>query len=329
MFKKRLILALGLAAAWCFAPAAHAGTMVLDSFVDQSPATIDLPATKLLMATINTSATQGGNDATATAVSISGTILAADVAEVCVDYGAAQVACQTNPADLGNISIGLGGNQKGGSPFDYRITLNGSAAGKTIQFTVQSISNVDMVDNIPLPAPTALRTIAGGATAAEVTTDPATNVTDVTARLWGNVTTDGSPSVSTCGVDWGITPTGPYDVGTQSVACSGTGQFFVDVSGLTPDTPYYYIAWADNGVRANASNERPFTTLPAASLPKWAATSPRTAMRQLRRGASTGKPIRPGRKTERRSRWARVSGNTSRRSAHCHPERRSTTAPTR
>jgi hypothetical protein len=113
---------------------------------------------------------------------------------------------------------------------------------------------------------------------AVVATDPATNVTDVTARLWGNVTTDGSPGVSTCGVDWGTTPTGPYDVGTQSVACSGAGQFFVDISGLTPDTPYYYIAWADNGVRANASNERPFTTLPAASLPArgvyWQADTP-------------------------------------------------------
>ena len=102
---------------------------------------------------------------------------------------------------------------------------------------------------------------------AEVATDPATNVTDVTARLWGNVTTDGTPGVSTCGVDWGTTPSGPYNDGTQSVACSGTGQFFVDVSGLTPDTPYYYIAWADNGVRADAPTEQPFTTSPAASLP--------------------------------------------------------------
>jgi hypothetical protein len=230
MFKKRLTIALWLAAAWGFSPAAHAGTMVLDSFVDQSPATIDLPATQLLM-------------------------------------GAAQVACQTNPADLGNISIGLGGNQKGGSPFDYRITLNPSAAGKTIQFTVVSITNADMVDNIPLPASTATRTVAGGGAPPVVATLPATDVTDIRATLWGDVTTDGTPGVSTCGIDWGTTSGGPYTTGSDSVACSGTGQFSVNATGLTPDLDYFFIAWADNGTREDAPSELSFRTSPAIVVP--------------------------------------------------------------
>jgi hypothetical protein len=260
MFKKRLIMALGLAVAWGFAPAAHAGTMVLDSFVDQSPATIDLPATQLLMATVNTSATQGGNDATATAVSIGGTIVAADVAEVCVDYASLQVTCQANPSNLANISLSMGGNQKGGSPFDYRVTLNPSAAGKTIQLTVASITNADMVDNIPLPASTATRTVAGGAVAPTVTSPTFADVTDTAATLGGTLTDNGGDAGTTCGVEWGTTPGGPYPNTVSDVACSVGVPFTTGVSGLPASTQIYFRATATNSAATANSAENTFTT---------------------------------------------------------------------
>ena len=141
MNKRFLFKLLGSITAMFVIPGqAFAGTMLLDSFVDQTPATINLPATNLLMATLNTSADKGGDDATATAVNIGGTVAASDVSEVCVDYATVQVSCTTIAGSLTNISITLGGNQKGGDPFDYRVTLNPSAGGKTIQLTVVSMS---------------------------------------------------------------------------------------------------------------------------------------------------------------------------------------------
>ena len=176
MFRKRLIVVLGLALAWGFSPAANAGTMNLNSFVDQSPATVDAPTTRLLMATVNTSASQGGNDADSTTVSIGGTVALADVAEVCAFYNSVLVTCVADPSPLTDISIALGGNQKGGASFDYYVTLNASAAGETISLTVESVTNTNLTDNIPLPQSTATRPITGGSTIPTVTADVAADI---------------------------------------------------------------------------------------------------------------------------------------------------------
>jgi len=70
-----------LLVAWVFiSGSAYAGTMILETFVDQTTDPINLPAAKLLVATINTSGIQGGNDATATTVSVGGTVVPADIA---------------------------------------------------------------------------------------------------------------------------------------------------------------------------------------------------------------------------------------------------------
>jgi hypothetical protein len=90
MFRRRFFLVLGLILAMAASPSANAGTMILDSFVDQSPDPINLPATKLLMATVNTTGDKGGNDASATTVTIGGSVAAADVVEI-----TARGLCQT------------------------------------------------------------------------------------------------------------------------------------------------------------------------------------------------------------------------------------------
>jgi hypothetical protein len=98
---------------------------------------------------------------------------------------------------------------------------------------------------------------------AVVDTLPATNPTEDGATLWGEITTDGTPT-ATLNIEWGET-SGNYNLGDQPVG-TGAGQFSIDVSGLDPDTTYFYRAWADNGVRVNGAEE-PFTTAPAAVLP--------------------------------------------------------------
>ncbi len=183
--------------------------MILDSFVDQTTDPINLPATKLLMATVNTSGDKGGNDASATTVTIVGTVVPADVAEVCVDYNSVEVTCQANPNPLSNISLALPGNQKGGALFDYRVTLNPSAGGKTIQVTVVSITNTTITDNIPLPESTAPVSIAGAVTvptlSSPVLIGGLTTVTSSSATLGATQDTNGGAAVTARGIVWNTT----------------------------------------------------------------------------------------------------------------------------
>jgi hypothetical protein len=65
MFRKQSIFVLGLVLVWGVSPSAYAGTMILDSFVDQTTDPIDQTIGSQLIATVNTSGTQGGNDASA------------------------------------------------------------------------------------------------------------------------------------------------------------------------------------------------------------------------------------------------------------------------
>ena len=87
MFRKRVLPITALLLAMVASPAANAAKLALDSFTDQTPATIDLPATKLLMASVGTSVQGGGpaDDALTTTVTIGGSVVAADIVEVCVD----------------------------------------------------------------------------------------------------------------------------------------------------------------------------------------------------------------------------------------------------
>lgn len=282
IIKRKFLLVLGFMLTWGVSLSANAAALILDSFVDQSPATINLPATKLLMATVNTTADKGGVDAADTTVSIGGSVVAADIAEVCVDYAAAEIACQINPNPLTNILITLAGNQKGGSPFDYRVTLNPSAAGKTIQLTVESIVAATLTDNITLPQSTALRTIAGGAPPT-VTTPTFADVTDTTATLGGNVTDPGSAAVTDRGIEWGTTPGGPWPNSVAS-GTGGTGSFTVPVTGLPSSSNIYFRAWADNGVRAYSAESSFTTNAPAAPPTVTVSAATEIAANQARLG---------------------------------------------
>ena len=269
MFKGKFPKISSLILALIVSPVAYAAvTIVLNTFTDQTPATIDLPATKLLMASVATS-TQGGgqaNDATATTVTIGGTVAAADIAQVCVDYGGTEVACVASPGSLTNISISLPGTQGGGAAFDYRVTLNPSSAGKTIFLSVVSVTATGSVtDNIPLPASTATRTISGGVTAPTVTSPTFADVTDTTATLGGNVTNDNGTTVTSRGIEWGTSPGGPYPNSVPEGG-GGTGIFTVPVTGLPSSTTIYFRAWADNGATGHSS-ESSFTTNAPAVAP--------------------------------------------------------------
>jgi hypothetical protein len=275
MNKKTSLLLCALFLGATASPSAIAGTMILDIFVDDTTGPIDQEIAKFQMATINNTADKGGNDATSTTVSIGGSVSAAQIAEVCVNYGGVEQSCQTNPGSLANIVLDLPGNnaQKGGSPFTYHVTIdttaNPSAIGETISLIVHSIANTDLIDNIPLTTnpSTEEQTIISSSGVAPTVDTPTSGTPTYDNPTWsadlgGTVSDAGTPStLSSCGVDWGTAsanpPTTPYPNSVPGgVPCSGTGDSFtVNVTGLPSSSTIYFRGWADNGLRGYSTTE--------------------------------------------------------------------------
>ena len=78
---------------------------------------------------------------------------------------------------------------------------------------------------------------------------PATSVTGSSAQLNGNVTRDNGLAVDERRFDWGTTIDGvwPSTNWTNQVTVSG-GHFSFNLAGLSPNTIYYFRAWAHNSL---------------------------------------------------------------------------------
>jgi len=93
----------------------------------------------------------------------------------------------------------------------------------------------------------------------DVTTNAATHIGLTTARLHGVITDDGG---DTCEwrLQWGEA-TGVYDYDSSWTGSLTSGQsFYVDISGLSPDTTYYFRAQGRNAVGLASGSELSFTT---------------------------------------------------------------------
>jgi hypothetical protein len=99
-----------------------------------------------------------------------------------------------------------------------------------------------------------------------VTTQAVTGIGTTTARGNGNITYLGSPDPTEHGVCWNTTgtPTTADNI-TEEGGASATGAFTSDMTGLSPNTPYYVRAYATNSADTVYGNEVTFTTDPQAS----------------------------------------------------------------
>ncbi|MBA7598129.1 hypothetical protein ES703_05139 [subsurface metagenome] len=91
----------------------------------------------------------------------------------------------------------------------------------------------------------------------------ATNITDTTARLRGEITATGGES-PTVHIYWGDedrgTEAGSWDY-DENLGIKGEGAFFKDISNLIPETLYYYRCYAVNSAGGNwADSTAQFTT---------------------------------------------------------------------
>jgi hypothetical protein len=206
---------------------AMAGTHSLGTPVDSS-SDVSVPVTDHLMVTIPSSAGQGGNDATSATVSISGTVVLADVAEIAVFYQGVE-AGRLAITGLSNQVIDLPGNTKGNQDWTFFISLNTSAAGKTFGLTVVSIAGTN---NANLPYSTALRN-ATGTTAPEM-----------------NIYYQSTPSGDVADGDTTPTAVEGNEFGSSPVTVSVDHTFTIQNTGnvdliLTDASPYVIVTGAD------------------------------------------------------------------------------------
>jgi uncharacterized protein (TIGR02145 family)/uncharacterized repeat protein (TIGR02059 family) len=97
-----------------------------------------------------------------------------------------------------------------------------------------------------------------------LTTTALSNLTVSSVETGGNIISDGGVPITEKGVCWSTSPGPIRDLGTKTIAGSGTGAFTSSISGLSPATIYYARAYATNSQGTGYGAEITFTTLGAA-----------------------------------------------------------------
>ena len=95
-----------------------------------------------------------------------------------------------------------------------------------------------------------------------VVTSAVTQITETSAVVGGNVTSDGGASVTERGVVYSTNPTPVItNLSNTILSCgSGAGSFTCNLTGLQPNTTYYIRAYAKNDVGTAYGEEMSFTT---------------------------------------------------------------------
>jgi hypothetical protein len=93
-----------------------------------------------------------------------------------------------------------------------------------------------------------------------VTTADVTNVTQMTAKGGGEVTSDGNADITARGLVWSNSPTPEIGTANSSADGTGTGAFTSNITGLGPNTTYYVRAYATNEAGTGYGAEKTFTT---------------------------------------------------------------------
>lgn len=94
----------------------------------------------------------------------------------------------------------------------------------------------------------------------EITTKQVTSITGWSAVSGGEVTSDGTPTISKRGVCWSTSPEPTMNDYTVTHHNGGLGKFSVTMDGLSENTTYYVRAFAWNSTGAIYGEEYSFTT---------------------------------------------------------------------
>ncbi len=157
-------------------------------------------------------------------------------------------------------------------------------------------SNATTYNYLTASAPTANATTQSGSTPPVLTTNAASSVLSTTATLNGEITSDGGASVTARGFVYSTsdnTPTIGEGGVTDQASGSGTGTFNSGVTSLSPNTTYYYQAYATNTSGTSYGGVISFTTLkaePSAQATSLVFSSITTSAFSTAFSAATGSP---------------------------------------
>jgi len=98
-----------------------------------------------------------------------------------------------------------------------------------------------------------------------VTTEDVTNITTTAVTCLGNVTSDGGSTVTDSGVCWSISEN-PTTSNSKTTDGTGFGVYSSNLTGLSPNTTYYFKAYATNSIGTAYGEQRTFTTLPDSNI---------------------------------------------------------------
>jgi len=96
-----------------------------------------------------------------------------------------------------------------------------------------------------------------------VNTSSATEIAQTSATLNGNVTSDGGYNITERGFYYSKTDNNPDSGDSKETVIGTTGSFSKNISGLDPNTQYYFRAFATNSEGTAEGNVESFTTQPS------------------------------------------------------------------
>ena len=126
-------------------------------------------------------------------------------------------------------------------PYNGSITVGGGgAANKTVTITGSGVNTVPSVAN-----------------------GTATSITTVSATVSGTISATGCTAITAYGIEYSTTNNFGNGTGTPVSASNlSGGSFSSNLTGLTPNTAYYFHAYATNGGGTGYGSQGTFTTLP-------------------------------------------------------------------
>ena len=99
-----------------------------------------------------------------------------------------------------------------------------------------------------------------------VTTTGATNISTTGVTTGGNISSQGSGTITAKGVVWGTSVNPTIDLSTKTNEGTGIGSFSSSVTGLQPNTSYHIRAYATSSVGTAYGNDISITTTSVAKI---------------------------------------------------------------
>ncbi len=199
----------------------------------------------------------------------------ADFGNVCISLGAGPNSFTITGTDLTNADVtvsaltGFSFSTSAGGPFTASLTIPqpGGAFSQEIfvLFTPSAVLSYNgniVVDGGGAASINVAATGSGVNTTPTVTTGVASSLTTVSATAAGFISNTGCSSITGYGIEYSTTAGFVNGTGTQVPSSNlSSGNFSSNLTGLAPNTPYYYKAYATNDGGTAYGNEETFTTL--------------------------------------------------------------------